>query len=39
MVDKEYRGFYISHEYQQKTKNFDVEINFDSRKNLENFER
>ena len=23
MVDKEYRGFYISHEYQQKTKNFD----------------
>ena len=22
MVDKEYRGFYISHEYQQKTKNF-----------------
>ena len=24
MVDKEYRGFYISHEYQQKTKNFDA---------------
>lgn len=23
MIDKEYKGFYISHEYQQKTKNFD----------------